>query len=178
MTIRLFTIKQNQRFYGQLFRSFRVGFGLSQARLAELSGTTQALISKFEAGSRNVSLAALLKILRVYDCRLSAASMPGTPELVSFQVHKVGTILQDTAENKWYYCFFANDSLAHYSEVDLPYVKEHSTRFFSNENHSKDVRALTWSQFEILPDNWDFKMDSELIGEAFRKRTEPLKRRG
>jgi transcriptional regulator with XRE-family HTH domain len=51
---------------------------LSQRELAELCGTTQSAIARFEAGARPAKLDTLLRIARALDCELEVTFRPRT----------------------------------------------------------------------------------------------------
>lgn len=51
---------------------------LSQAELADLSGTTQSAIARFEAGKRPPKLDTLLRIAMALDCQLEVNFRPRT----------------------------------------------------------------------------------------------------
>ncbi|HPU14147.1 MAG TPA: helix-turn-helix transcriptional regulator [Aeromicrobium sp.] len=51
---------------------------LSQRELAELCGTTQSAIARFEAGSRPPKLDTLLRIAAALDCDLTVTFRPRT----------------------------------------------------------------------------------------------------
>lgn len=51
---------------------------LSQRELAELCGTTQSAIARFEAGARPAKLDTLLRIANALDCELEVTFRPRT----------------------------------------------------------------------------------------------------
>lgn len=51
---------------------------LSQRELAELCGTTQSAIARFEAGTRPAKLDTLLRIATALDCELEVTLRPRT----------------------------------------------------------------------------------------------------
>jgi transcriptional regulator with XRE-family HTH domain len=56
----------------------RKGRGLSQAELAELTGTTQSAIARLESGGRPPRLDTLLRITEALDCDLTVELRPRT----------------------------------------------------------------------------------------------------
>ena len=52
--------------------------GLSQAELAELTGTTQSAIARLESGGRPPRIDTLLRIANALDCELSVELRPRT----------------------------------------------------------------------------------------------------
>jgi transcriptional regulator with XRE-family HTH domain len=58
--------------------SRRKELGLSQAELAELTGTTQSAIARLEAGGRPPRIDTLLRIAEALDCELIVDLRPRT----------------------------------------------------------------------------------------------------
>lgn len=58
--------------------SRRRELGLSQAELAELTGTTQSAIARLESGGRPPRIDTLLRIANALDCELSVELRPRT----------------------------------------------------------------------------------------------------
>jgi transcriptional regulator with XRE-family HTH domain len=56
----------------------RHAHGLSQAELAELTGTTQSAIARLESGGRPPRLDTLLRITEALDCELAVELKPRT----------------------------------------------------------------------------------------------------
>jgi len=56
---------------GRNIRRFRTQSGLSQARLAELAGTSQSWICKIETGDENPTLVSLSRIARALEVEVS-----------------------------------------------------------------------------------------------------------
>ena len=56
----------------------RRALGLSQAQLAELTGTTQSAIARLESGGRPPRIDTLLRIADALDCELSVELHPRT----------------------------------------------------------------------------------------------------
>jgi transcriptional regulator with XRE-family HTH domain len=56
----------------------RRSLGLSQAELAELTGTTQSAIARLESGGRPPRIDTLLRIANALDCELSVELRPRT----------------------------------------------------------------------------------------------------
>jgi transcriptional regulator with XRE-family HTH domain len=56
----------------------RKGRGLSQAELAELTGTTQSAIARLESGGRPPRIDTLLRIAEALDCALVVDLRPRT----------------------------------------------------------------------------------------------------
>src|SRR5690242_11582319 len=56
----------------------RAARGLSQAELAELTGTTQSAIARLESGRRAPRLDTLLRVANALDCELEVALRPRT----------------------------------------------------------------------------------------------------
>jgi transcriptional regulator with XRE-family HTH domain len=56
----------------------RLARDLSQRELAELCGTTQSAIARFEAGERPPRLDTLLRVARALDCELEVRLRPRT----------------------------------------------------------------------------------------------------
>jgi transcriptional regulator with XRE-family HTH domain len=56
----------------------RLALDLSQKELAELCGTTQSAIARFEAAARPPRLDTLLRIARALDCELEVRLRPRT----------------------------------------------------------------------------------------------------
>ena len=54
----------------------RRALGLSQAQLAELTGTTQSAIARLESGGRPPRIDTLLRIADALDCELSVELRP------------------------------------------------------------------------------------------------------
>jgi predicted transcriptional regulator len=54
----------------------RRALGLSQAQLAELTGTTQSAIARLESGGRPPRIDTLLRIADALDCELSVELLP------------------------------------------------------------------------------------------------------
>jgi transcriptional regulator with XRE-family HTH domain len=52
--------------------------GLSQAELAELTGTTQSAIARLESGGRPPRLDTLLRVAEALDCELTVELRPRT----------------------------------------------------------------------------------------------------
>ena len=56
----------------------RRALGLSQAELAELTGTTQSAIARLESGGRPPRIDTLLRIANALDCELEVELRPRT----------------------------------------------------------------------------------------------------
>jgi ribosome-binding protein aMBF1 (putative translation factor) len=56
----------------------RVARGLSQAELAELTGTTQSAIARLESGRRAPRVDTLMRVANALDCALEVALRPRT----------------------------------------------------------------------------------------------------
>lgn len=56
----------------------RTELSLSQRELAELCGTTQSAIARFESGKRPPKLDTLIRIAEALDCQLDVAFRPRT----------------------------------------------------------------------------------------------------
>lgn len=56
----------------------RHALGLSQAELAELTGTTQSAIARLESGGRPPRIDTLLRIANALDCELEVELRPRT----------------------------------------------------------------------------------------------------
>lgn len=68
-------------FFGQIADQVseqRKARGLSQAELAELTGTTQSAIARLESGGRPPRLDTLLRIAEALDCELTVELRPRT----------------------------------------------------------------------------------------------------
>ena len=66
-------------FFGQVAEKVahrRKELGLSQAELAELTGTTQSAIARLEAGGRPPRIDTLLRIAEALDCELVVDLQP------------------------------------------------------------------------------------------------------
>ncbi len=59
------------KFVGQRIRNYRVNLGLSQEKLAELSGCHPAYIGQLERGEKNATLESTQKIANALDISLS-----------------------------------------------------------------------------------------------------------
>ena len=61
---------------GELVREARKRAGLTQARLAELAGTTQSAIARLERGGRPPRIDTLLRIAEALQCDLVVELVP------------------------------------------------------------------------------------------------------
>lgn len=72
---------RNDEFYGRLAAQVvarRTELLLSQRELAELCGTTQSAIARFESGTRPPKLDTLIRIAEALDCELDVVFRPRT----------------------------------------------------------------------------------------------------
>lgn len=72
---------ENEEFYAAIARQVaqeRQRRQLSQRELAELCGTTQSAIARFESGARPAKLDTLLRIAAALDCELEVTFRPRT----------------------------------------------------------------------------------------------------
>lgn len=70
---------ENGWFFAQIAEQLsgrRRALGLSQAQLAELTGTTQSAIARLESGGRPPRIDTLLRIADALDCELSVELRP------------------------------------------------------------------------------------------------------
>ena len=58
--------------FGCTIKKLRIGKGISQEKLAELSGLHRTYIGSLEMGKRNVSLENINKLAIALDCKISA----------------------------------------------------------------------------------------------------------
>lgn len=75
------SLPEDDEFYAGIARQVveqRAVRGLSQRELAELCGTTQSAIARFETGSRPPRLDTLLRIAAALDCELEVTFRPRT----------------------------------------------------------------------------------------------------
>ena len=56
--------------FGESIRATRMGMGLSQEQLAELSGLDRTYVGGVERGERNISLVNMAKLARALNVRL------------------------------------------------------------------------------------------------------------
>ena len=73
--------RDDEAFYAAIARQVveqRTARNLSQRELAELCGTTQSAIARFEAGTRPPRLDTLLRMAAALDCALDVTLRPRT----------------------------------------------------------------------------------------------------
>ncbi len=73
--------RDDEAFYAAIARQVaeqRAARNLSQRELAELCGTTQSAIARFEAGTRPPRLDTLLRMAAALDCALDVTLRPRT----------------------------------------------------------------------------------------------------
>ena len=72
---------RDDAFYERLTRQVidrRIELALSQRELAELCGTTQSAIARFESGTRPPKIDTLIRIAEALDCELDVTFRPRT----------------------------------------------------------------------------------------------------
>lgn len=72
---------RDDEFYGRIAAQVvarRTELSLSQRELAELCGTTQSAIARFESGTRPPKLDTLIRIAEALDCELDVEFRPRT----------------------------------------------------------------------------------------------------
>ena len=84
---------------GRLIRSARRRAHLTQRQLAEVAGTSQSAVARYERGAAQPSVATLARLLEACGERLELRSVPGTQDLDSghADVHRHSRALLEVA---------------------------------------------------------------------------------
>lgn len=142
--------------FPELLRKLRTEKGLSQQKLAELSGISQAAIYQWEKGTRNPKSEQILRLSKALDAPYSSLSQ----YVIMDSVDKMITSLTDEYKNKTLTSDIINDSnrlmtgitkenaLAPTPEEKAAIYKEYLNEMFDNLNENGQRKAV--DQVELL----------------------------